>query len=235
MTYGYCRVSTPSQNIERQIRNISEAYPDAVIMQDKFTGTTMIRPEWQKLLKNIKPGDTIIFDSVSRMSRSTEEGTKTYFDMLDAGITLVFLKEPQINTQTYQKAIKEAIPMTGTSVDCILEGINQFLRTLAAEQIRLAFEQAQKEIDDLHKRTSEGMLTAKLNGKQIGQQTGRKLNVKKAAPAKEIIRKHYSQFGGELTSSECIKLAGIAPGTFFKYVKEIKLDLMQEYLDAETK
>lgn len=37
--YGYCRISTPKQNIERQIRNILREYPDAIIVQETFTGT----------------------------------------------------------------------------------------------------------------------------------------------------------------------------------------------------
>lgn len=66
--------------------------------------------------------------------------------------------------------------MTNTNVDIILEGINKYLLLLAKEQIRIAFEQAEKEVLDLHQRTSEGIKTAKLNGKQIGRiKSSRKL------------------------------------------------------------
>ena len=68
MRYGYCRISRPKQSIERQVRNIKTQYPDAVIVQEVFTRTRMDRREWQKLMKRVKTGDTIIFDSVSRMS-----------------------------------------------------------------------------------------------------------------------------------------------------------------------
>lgn len=57
--------------------------------------------------------------------------------------------------------------MTGTNVDFILKGINEYLMTLAKEQIKLAFEQSEKEVADLHQRTREGLVTAKLNGKQV--------------------------------------------------------------------
>ena len=76
MRYGYCRISTKQQSIDRQIRNIKKEYPDAVILQEAYTGTTTDRPEWNKLYKAVKDGDIIIFDSVSRMSRDAAEGFK---------------------------------------------------------------------------------------------------------------------------------------------------------------
>ena len=106
-------------------------------------------------------------------------------------------------------------------MDFILEGINKYLMALAKEQIRLAFEQAQKEVDDLHQRTKEGIQTARLNGKQIGQQEGAKLHVKKAAPAKEMIKRYNKDFGGQLNNEETWKLAGISKMTFYKYKREI--------------
>ena len=71
MTYGYCRISTRKQNIERQIRNILSEFSDAVIVQEEYTGTKLDRKEWNKLFNSVRAGDTIIFDSVSRMSRKT--------------------------------------------------------------------------------------------------------------------------------------------------------------------
>ena len=89
------------------------------------------------------------------------------------------MKEPQINTQTYKRAMQNSVPLTGTAVDYILEGVNKYLLELAKEQIRLAFEQAEKEVEDLHQRTREGIVTARLSGKQIGGRTGVKLTTKK--------------------------------------------------------
>ena len=91
MIYGYCRISTSKQNIERQERNIKAAYPDALIIKEAYTGTRLDRKEWGKLIKNIKAGDTLVFDSVSRMSRNAEEGFDAYQDMFGQGINLVFI------------------------------------------------------------------------------------------------------------------------------------------------
>jgi DNA invertase Pin-like site-specific DNA recombinase len=222
MEYGYARISTAKQNIERQIRNIKQSYPDAHIVKEVFTGTKIqSRKELDKLLKQVKEGDKIIFDSVSRMSRNAEDGFKLYEDLYHKGIELVFLKEPHINTATYKNALESNIEMTGTNVDFILEGINRYLMALAKEQIRLAFGQAEKEVQDLHQRTKEGIETARLNGKQIGQKQGAKLIVKKAAPAKEQIRKYNKDFGGQLTNQETWELIGISKMTFYKYKREI--------------
>lgn len=173
MKYGYCRISRPKQSIERQIRNIKAQYQDSVIVQEVFTRTRMDRRQWQLLMKRVKAGDTIIFDSVSRMSGNAEEGFAAYEELFNRGVTLVFLKEPHINTDTYKKALENNVQLTGSNVDYILEGVNRYLMELAKEQIRLAFEQSEKEVEDLHQRTREGIETAKLNGKQIGRKKGR--------------------------------------------------------------
>lgn len=224
-TYGYARISRKTQSIERQIRNIKAEYPDAIIVEEAYTGTKIQgREKFERLCKTVKAGDTIIFDSVSRMSRNAAEGYAQYQNFFEQGVNLVFMKEPQINTDTYKKAIREAVPMTGTAVDFILEGVNKYLMTLAKEQIRLAFEQAEKEVTDLHQRTSEGIETARLAGKQIGQQPGRKLNVKKAAAAKETIRKYSKDFAGTLDDTDVIKLAGVSRNSYYKYKAELRAE-----------
>lgn len=177
--YGYCRISQKKQSIDRQIRNIKAAYPSAMIITEAYTGTSIDRKEWNKLFKSARSGDTIIFDSVSRMSRNADEGFTAYEQLFNRGVELVFLKEPHINTATFKTAMKKALPMTGTSIDYILDGINKYLLALAKEQIIIAFAQAEKEVSDLHQRTKEGIETARLNGKQIGLPTGTKLTTKK--------------------------------------------------------
>ncbi len=222
--YGYVRVSTPKQNIERQIRNIKAAYPAALIVQDEYTGTKMNRPNWTKLYRKLNTGDTVIFDSVSRMSRNAEEGFCIYEELYNLGVSLVFLKEPHINTDTYRNALTNGIPLTGTNVDYILAGVNQYLLALAKEQIRLAFEQTEKEVSDLHQRTKEGIETARLNGKQVGLKAGSKLTTKKSVEAKRLIVKHSKDFEGSLSDSECIRLIGCARGSYYKYKRELKAD-----------
>ncbi len=221
MIYGYARISRPQQSIERQIRNIKAAYPEAVIVQEAYTGTKMDRPEWGKLHKKVRSGDTIIFDSVSRMSRNADEGVETYFELYENGIQLVFLREHYIDTAIYEENRADKIQLQGTDEDEIFKGLNNYFRKLAERQIRIAFEQAEKEVQDLHQRTKEGIETARLNGKQIGQKPGSKLNIKKKGPALEKIRKYSKDFEGSLADPECMQLAGVSRNTYYKYKREL--------------
>lgn len=224
MKYGYCRISKPKQVIERQIRNIKAEYPDAVIIQEIFTRTRMDRKEWLRLMKIIKSGDWIIFDSVSRMSGNAEEGFAEYERLYNMGVVLVFLKEPHINTETYKKALENNVQLTGSNVDFILEGVNKYLMALAKEQIKLAFEQSEKEVEDLHQRTKEGLVTAKLAGKQIGRKRGSEIVTKKSLEKKQIILKHSKDFNGSLNDTEVMVLTGLARNTYYKYKRELKAE-----------
>ena len=229
--YGYCRISRKSQNIERQVRNISEAFPNAHIVKEAFTGTKIEgRKELDKLLKVLKSGDTVIFDSASRMSRNAEEAINLYQELYEKGINLIFLKERHIDTEVYRKALNTQIQInlntgneaTDNFIQGIIEALNRYTIDLAKEQIRLVFNQAQKEVDDLHQRTAEGILTAKLNGKQIGLEKGTKLTTKKSITAKETIKKHSKDFNGTLADEDVIKLAGISRNSYYKYKRELR-------------
>ena len=222
MIYGYARISRPQQSIERQIRNIKSYNENVHIVQEAYTGTKMDRPEWSKLYKKVRSGDTIIFDSVSRMSRSADEGVEIYFNLYEKGIQLVFLKEHHIDTTTYDTAVQQSISSTGNDIaDIYIEATNKVIKLLAKKQIIQAFEQSEKEVEDLHQRTREGIETARLNGKQIGQKAGNKLHIKKEAPAKEKIRKYSKDFEGSLSDIECMKLIGISRNTYYKYKKTL--------------
>lgn len=221
--YGYCRISTKKQSIDRQVRNILALYPDADIRKEVYTGTKLEgRKEFNKILNNIKEGDTIVFDSVSRMSRDAEEGFTLYQELYNKGVELIFIKEPYVNTTTYKEALSNNIQLTGTDVDFILKGVNEYLMSLAKKQIIIAFEQAEKEVKDLQERTKEGLETARRNGKQIGRQEGTKVTTKKSVEAKQKIIKYSKEFEGNLSDADVITLTGINRKTYYKYKKELK-------------
>lgn len=233
--WGYCRISQRKQSIERQRRNIKLAYPDAVLVEEAYTGTKLEgRKEFDKLLRTVRKDVengiqvVIVFDSVSRMSRNAEEGFQLYQELYELGVELVFLKEPHINTQTYKEAINKQLSAVETGdeatnelMKAIIDGINRYMLDLAKKQIFLAFQQAEKEVQDLHQRTKEGMETARLAGRTPGPEKGRKYNVKKESGAKAAIRKHSKEFGGTLNDAECMKLVGVSRGTYYKYKKEM--------------
>ncbi len=225
MIYGYCRISTSKQNIERQERNIKNEYPDAIIIKEVFTGTKFQgRKELEKLLKTLKSGDTIVFDSVSRMSRNADEGVETYFELYEKGIQLIFLKEHYIDTAIYADNTKDKIALQGTDEDEIFKGLNNYFRKLAERQIRIAFEQAEKEVMDLRQRTKEGLITAKLNGKSIGRKKGVIIHTKKEIESKEKILNYSKNFNGNLSDLDCMKLLGISRTTYYNYKAQLRFE-----------
>jgi len=226
--YGYCRISTVKQNIERQIANIKKEFPDAVIITEEYTGTTVDRPKWNKLCKQLKEGDTVVFDEVSRMSRNAEEGFKLYEELYNRGVNLIFIKERHIDTEVYKQTLRNGVEMTGTDVDVILEGVNKYLMILAKKQIEIAFQTAQAEVDFIHQRTSEGVRRAQAEGKQVGRLAGSKVETKKAKASKEVIRKHSKDFDGTLSDADVIKLTGLARNSYYKYKRELKAEMNEQ-------
>ncbi|MGL5623181.1 recombinase family protein [Cetobacterium sp.] len=222
--YGYCRVSTKEQVITRQIENILKEYPNAKIYQEAFTGTVTDRKEWNKVKKIVKVGDTIVFDSVSRMSRNADEGVKEYMELLDKGVNLIFLKEKYINTEVYQEQLKINTNLKTDDTDLnetIMKGVGEYLKRLATRQIIIAFEQSEKEVQDLRQRTREGMAIAKAKGSQIGREKGVTFETKKSKEMKEKIQKLSKDFNGTLKDTELMELLKIARNSYYKYKKEL--------------
>lgn len=243
-TYGYCRVSTQKQKLDRQRANILAEAPEAIIFEESFTGTTTDRPQWKKLVKAVKKDDVIIFDEVSRMSRNAEEGFQIYEELFKKGVELIFLKERHIDTSVFKKAesklldtqIDTGSKATDKLMKNIIDAINVYQLDVIREQIYIAFEKAESEVNHLHVRTSEGMRASgatnvyDADGNLIEQgsiskaKTGKKLTTKKSIEAKETIRKHSKDFGGSLSDADCQKLAQCSRNSFYKYKRELKLE-----------
>lgn len=233
MTYGYCRVSTSHQKIVRQITNIKELYPKATLIKEFYTGTTQQRPLWEKMISQLHKGDTVVFDSVSRMSRNSDEGFNDYKKLYEMGVNLVFLNEPLINTSVFDSTkdnlLKVSVETGNKAVDEYFSGnvqlINKLLMSLAEQQIKTSFDQSEKEVNDLHTRISEGLRESRKSGKVFGMPLGAKIKTKKEIQCVEIIKKHSKDFGGSLDDIDLIRLCGCSRNTFYKYKRIIKLNI----------
>ena len=233
--YAYCRISQKKQSITRQVRNIKEAYPeikDSNIYCEAFTGTQVEgRDKWNKLYNKVKCGDTIIFDSVSRMSRNAEIGFTLYKDLYEKGVELIFLKEGYINTKTFKDAAEKQIGEIITGDDAtdelmraITGAINHYILRLAEKQIIVAFQQAEKEVMDLRIKTKEGLRTAALSGKTLGRPKGTVKEGRIAREAKVAIKKYSKDFDGSLGDAEVITLSGVSRKSYYKYKKELRAE-----------
>jgi DNA invertase Pin-like site-specific DNA recombinase len=122
--------------------------------------------------------------------------------------------------------LKVDIATGNTAVDQFFKGnivlINDFMMALAEEQIKAAFEQSEKEVNDLHSRISQGIREAKRAGTQIGLPQGKTLITKKSLQCQAIIRKHSKDFGGSLDDPDVMTLCGCSRNSYYKYKRGIK-------------
>ena len=233
--FGYCRISTKRQSIERQVENICKAYNSAEIFTETFTGSTLDRPQWQKLkqkaLKLALNGEnvTIVFDSVCRMSRNADEGFQEYQELFKQNISLIFLKEPHINTEVYRNIMSHQLDIiadtgdtaTDNFINAIVGAVQNYQTALAEKQIHLAFEQAEKEVKAISARTREGMKVSGAAKKISNSKKGTNYIVKKADFSKKMITKYSRSFDGQLSDVDCIRLIGLSRNTYYKYKREI--------------
>lgn len=146
--YGYARVSTQNQELYRQIDLLKNECCDE-ILTEKLTGTKADRPELDRLKDKLRPGDTVIVESFSRLGRSTKDLIElvNYFEYKD--IKLISLKE-KFETETPQ----------GRLMMTVFQAFSQFERDLIVE------------------RTKEGLKSARARGRKGGRPKvdGKKLN-----------------------------------------------------------
>ena len=122
--FGYARVSTESQNLDRQLDAL-EKYGVEMIYNEKMTGTKKDRPELSKLLDRMTDGDTVVVESLSRLGRSTKDLIELMELFQSKGVHLVSLKE-SIDTST----------STGKLLFTLMSAIAQFERDVIADRTR---------------------------------------------------------------------------------------------------
>lgn len=139
MKIGYARVSTQEQNLDRQIDNLKACGCER-IYTEKMTGTKADRPEFRLMLETLRPGDILVTDSFSRLSRSTKDLLDLVENLNNTGVHLVSLKE-NLDTTT----------ATGKMMLTTLSALSQFERDLIAE------------------RTVDGLKAARARGRKGGR------------------------------------------------------------------
>lgn len=122
--FGYARVSTEQQNLDRQLDALKK-YGVDMIYNEKMTGTKRDRPELTKLLDRMTEGDTVVIESLSRLGRSTKDLIELTELFQSKGVHLVSLKE-SIDTST----------STGKLLFTLMSAIAQFERDVIADRTR---------------------------------------------------------------------------------------------------
>ena len=137
--FGYARVSTEQQNLDRQL-DMLQKYGVDFIYNEKMTGTKRNRPELEKLLERLTEGDTVVVESLSRLGRSTKDLIWLMETFNAKGVNLISLKE-SIDTTT----------STGKLLFTLMSAIAQFERDVIAD------------------RTREGLNSARARGRKSGR------------------------------------------------------------------
>ena len=115
----------------------------------------------------------------------------------------------------------------------VLDAITEFQNDETREKIKVAFDQAQKEVDDLHSRISQGIKTTKANNellpeserKQIGRVHGQTVETRKSKEAKIKIKKMSKDFDGNMTDKEILEILDLSRNTYYKYKRELQLEI----------
>ncbi|MCH5379661.1 recombinase family protein [Limosilactobacillus reuteri] len=103
--FGYARVSTKGQSLADQINQLKSAGVDK-ILAEKFTGTTTSRPQFDKLIKLVKPGDTITVTKLDRLARNTREALNVLDPLMNKGVKFNVLNIGLLENSTIGRLVK---------------------------------------------------------------------------------------------------------------------------------
>ena len=194
-TYGYARVSTKSQNEDRQVIALREyGIENHRILVEKQSGKDFDRPIYKRLLKKLKAGDTLVITSLDRLGRDYAEVQEQWRVISkERGVSIVVLDMPLLNT-------KETTELVSQLISDLVLGIFSFV--------------AQTERENIRARQREGIEVARARGVRFGRP---RLSVPEdfADMAKRWRR-------GEFTSYEAARNLGFSRSTFFRRVNEVE-------------
>jgi DNA invertase Pin-like site-specific DNA recombinase len=123
--FGYARVSKTDQNLDRQIDLLREhGVQEDHLVVDKFSGSTLARPAFEELRKRLRTGDTVITESLSRLSRTTKDLLKVIEEWQAKGITYMSIKE-SLDFST----------STGKLILSVMASISEFERNVIRERV----------------------------------------------------------------------------------------------------
>ena len=194
MKYGYVRVSTKEQNIDRQLVEMyTQGLNDKTIFIDKRSGKDFERDEYQKLKKKLKSGDLLIIKSIDRLGRNYDMIIDEWRTLVnDMNVDIQVLDMPLLDTLT------ESRNLVGKFISDIVLQILSFV--------------AENERDNIRKRQAEGIRLAKLQGRHLGRP-------KYLLPTNfyEILSQYNNK---QISLSEALKTLKMNKSTFYKYTKK---------------
>lgn len=199
---AYARVSTKNQSLERQLKKFRElGINERDIFSDKYTGGKMERPGFKEFLSTAEflksRGFDIemYFDDISRFSRTSKEGQELYYDLIEKGFNLIFLKSPHINSEALKERLEVTQNIDMNNLGEVGEAIKSLVTAVIKFQVATEFDRVQKERDDGARRTKEGLARPEIK-KKLGKRMVYPVNLERV----------FSRFfNKEITKTEVAK------------------------------
>ena len=192
--YGYVRVSTKEQNLDRQILALREfGIPESLIFQEKQSGKDFERPVYKRLVKKLKPGDTLVIKSIDRLGRNYDEILEQWRIITkEKRADIVVLDMPLLDT-------RQGRDLTGTLIADIVLQLLSYI--------------AQTEREFIRQRQAEGIAAAKARGVQFGRHPREK---------PENYNTVLAQWQeGAITAHRAALFLGVDRKTFLKWVGQV--------------
>lgn len=196
MKYAYVRVSTASQNIDRQME---EMYRQDIEFKNIFidyqSGKDFERKNYQKLLKRLKKDDLLVIKSIDRLGRDYNmilDEWKKITKIIEADIMVIDM--PLLDTRVEGKNL-----------------VGKFISDIVLQVLSFV---AQNERENIKQRQAEGIRIAKAKGVHMGRP-----NYVLPNNYEHVINKYIKR---EINNKEAQQLLNMSRGTFFKYLKIYK-------------
>ena len=202
MNYGYVRVSTVNQNIDRQVEEMYKwGLTDKYIYVDKQSGKDFERPNYQIMKKKLKENDLLIIKSIDRLGRNYEMIIKEWQEITkEINCDIVVIDFPLLDTRVDDKNL-----------------VGKFISDIVLQVLSFV---AQNERENIRQRQKEGIRIAKEKGIHMGRP-------KKILP-KDFYEVAKCYLNKEITNKDAASKLNMARTTFLKYVKEYKENIILE-------
>lgn len=190
MNYGYARVSTIAQNLDRQLDELTKlGIHESHIYADKESGKDFDRKNYKKLVRKLKPGDVLFIKSIDRLGRNYNMVLNEWrFLTKEKGVDIVVIDMPLLDTR--------------------IEGKNLVGKFIADVVLQVLSFVAENERETMRQRQAEGIRMAKARGVKFGRPPI-------AIPDDfEMVVALYKQ--GKITSKEAVEMSGLTRGTFYR-------------------
>ena len=199
MMYGYIRVSTKDQHEDRQMIAMQEfGVSEKHIYMDKLSGKDFDRPQYKRLLRRLKGGDTLVVKSIDRLGRDYSEIQNQWRIITkEKKANIVVLDMPLLDTR------QKGRDLTGTFIADLVLQILSYV--------------AQVERENIKQRQAEGIAAAKAKGVRFGRE---KIPIPEEFYA---LRTRYRE--GSITARAAARELGVAHSTFLKWNQSIMKNL----------